>query len=259
MAVFTRLIRIGLTLALAAGCAMPAVAAERDAPTLVIALYAKPADRAALRGALESGQVARLRRWKADGVIAGYRLMFTRYADSGVWDAMEQLRFADEAALARWRAIERQAPAGLAAPALALVQSIETTPASLVRSEAGGAAATDPAVLVIPYQALVPPGEYLQYLDGYTIPQFRGWIREGVLQSFDIVTSRYPAGRAWNAMIMLRYRDDAALAKRDVVVARVRAQLAADPAWKAISDNKKAIRNERVLAIADQIAADDAQ
>ncbi|MDB5673292.1 MAG: hypothetical protein JWM65_274 [Sphingomonas bacterium] len=258
MAVFTRLIRIGLALALAAGCAMPALAAERDAPTLVIALYARPADRAALRGALESGQVARLRRWKAEGVIAGYRLMFTRYADSGVWDAMEQLRFADEAALARWRAIERQSPAGLAAPALALVQSIETTPASLVRGEAGGAAA-DPAVLVIPYQALVPAGEYLHYLDGYTIPQFRGWMREGVLQSWDIVTSRYPAGRAWNAMIMLRYRDDAALAQRDAVVARVRAQLALDPAWKAISDNKKAIRTERVLAIADQIAADDAQ
>jgi hypothetical protein len=258
MAAFTRLIRIGLALALAAGCAMPAMAAERSDPTLVIALYAKPADRAALRGALESGQVARLRRWKAEGVIAGYRLMFTRYADSGVWDAMEQLSFADDAALARWRAIERQSPAGLSAAALALVQSIETTPATRVRSDAGGAAA-DPVVLVIPYQALVPPADYLRYLDGYTVPQFRGWMREGVLQSYDIVTSRYPAGRAWNAMIMLRYRDDAALARRDEVVARVRAQLALDPAWKAISDNKKAIRNERVLAIADQIAADDAQ
>jgi hypothetical protein len=258
MAAFTRFIRIWLALALVAAFAAPALAAERNDPTLVIALYAKPSDRAALRSALETSQVEQLRRWKADGVLAGYRLLFTRFADTGIWDAMEQLTFADDAALARWRVIERQSPAGLAAPALALVQSIETTPATRVRSDAGGTA-RDPAVLVIPYQALVPPVDYLRYLDGYTIPQFRGWMDEGVLQSYDVVTSRYPAGRAWNAMIMLRYRDDAALAKRDAVVARVRARLALDPAWKAISDNKKAIRNERVLAIADQIAGDDAR
>lgn len=258
MTAFTRLIRMWLALALVAGCAAPALASERNDPTLVIALYAKPADRAALRGALETAQAERLRRWKAEGVITGYRLMFTRFADTGTWDAMEQLTFANDAALARWRAIEHQSPAGLTAPALALVQSIETTPATRVRNDAEGAAA-DPAVLVIPYQALVPPGDYLHYLDGYTIPQFRGWMREGVLQSYDIVVSRYPAGRAWNAMIMLRYRDDAALAQRDAVVARVRARLALEPAWKAISDNKKSIRNERVLAIADQIATDDAR
>lgn len=256
MAILTRLIRMWLALALMATCAAPALAAERNDPSLVIALYAKPADRAALRSALEAGQAERLRRWKADGVLAHYRLMFTRYADSGMWDAMEQLTFADTAALARWTAIERQSPAGLDAHALALVQSIETTPATLVRGDTGNASA-DPAVLVIPYQSLVPPAEYLHYLDGYTVPQFRGWMREGILQSYDIVTSLYPAGRPWNAMIMLRYRDDAALARRDAVVARVRAQLALDPAWKAISDNKKAIRNERVLAIADQLASDE--
>jgi hypothetical protein len=258
MTAFTRLIRIGLALALTIGGATSALAAERAEPILIIALYAKPADRVALRSALEAGQAERLRRWKADGVLTSYRLMFTRYADTGVWDAMEELTFADTAALRRWRAIERQSPAGLEARALAFVQTIETTPATRVRADAGGAAA-DPVVLVIPYQSLVPAGEYLQYLDGYTVPQLRGWMDEGVLESYDIVTSLYPAGRAWNAMIMLRYRDDAALGRRDAVVAKVRAHLALDPAWKAISDNKKAIRNERVLAIADQIAADDAR
>ena len=256
MPVFTQLVRLWLALALTVGCAAPALAAERNEPSLIIALYAKPAARIALRGALEAGQAERLRRWKADGLLRGYRLMFTRYADTGMWDAMEQLTFVDAAALARWRAIERRSPAGLEARALALVQSIETTPATLVRGDTAGAA-TDPAVLVIPYQSLVPAGEYLHYLDGYTIPQFNGWMQEGVLQSYDIVTSLYPAGRAWTAMIMLRYRDDAALARRDVVVAKVRAQLGLDPAWKAISDNKKTVRNERALAIADQIAADD--
>jgi hypothetical protein len=256
MLTITRIIGLWLALALAAGCAAPVLAAERNDPTLVIALYAKPADRTALRAALAS-QAERLRRWKADGVLSGYRLMFTRYADTGMWDAMEQLSFADAAALARWKAIERQSPAGLDPHTVALVQSIETTPTTRVRGDTSSTA-TDPVMLVIPYQALVPPADYLQYLDGYTVPQFRGWMQEGVLQSYDILTSLYPAGRPWNAMIMLRYRDDAALARRETVVAQVRARLANDPAWKAISDNKKAIRNERVLAIADLLAADDA-
>lgn len=257
MPALTGIIRLCATLTLLVGYCDKALAAERNNPELVIALYAKPADRVALRTAL-AAQAARLRRWKAEGVLSGYRLMFTRYADTGTWDAMEQLDFADVSALARWNEIERAAPAGLDPGTIALVQSIETTPATKVRSEASGSA-TEPVVLVIPYQALVPPADYLQYLDGYTIPQFRGWMQEGVLQSYDIVTSRYPAGRSWNAMIMLRYRSDAALAERDVVVARVRARLASNPAWKAISDNKKTIRNERALAIADQIAADDAR
>ncbi|MEO5494987.1 MAG: hypothetical protein ABIR08_13285 [Sphingomonas sp.] len=257
MPTITRIIRLWLAFALVAGCAAPVLAAERNDSTLVIALYAKPADRTALRSALAS-QAERLRRWKGEGVLAGYRLMFTRYADTGMWDALEQLRFADAAALARWKAIERQSPAGLDPHTLALVQSIETTPAIRVRSDASGTA-TDPVILVIPYQSLVPPADYLQYLDGYTVPQFRGWMQEGVLESYDILTSLYPAGRPWNAMIMLRYRDDAALARRDSVVAKVRARLANDPAWKAISDNKKTIRNERVLAIADLLATDDAR
>ena len=256
MPALTGIIRLSVTLTLLVGYSDKSLAAERSNPELVIALYAKPADRVALRTAL-TAQAARLRRWKADGVLTGYRLMFTRYADTGTWDAMEQLDFADDSALARWNEIERAAPAGLEPSTIALVQSIETTPATRVRSDASGGA-TEPVVLVIPYQVLVPPADYLQYLDGYTVPQFRGWMQEGALQSFDIVTSRYPAGRTWNAMIMLRYRGDAALAERDVVVARVRARLAGNPAWKAISDNKKTIRNERALAIADQIAADDA-
>jgi hypothetical protein len=257
---FIRLLNILLALTLTGGPvgAAAAAAAERADPTLIIALYAKPADRPALRRALEAGQTERLRGWKAEGLLTRYRLLFTRYSDAGTWDAMEELTFAAAAALSRWRAIERQAPGGLDPGAIALVQSIETTPGTRVRSDATGAA-RDPAVLVIPYQSLVPPAEYLRYLDGYTIPQFHGWMQEGVLQSYDIVTSLYPAGRAWNAVILLRYRDDAALARRDETVASVRARLALDPAWKAISDNKKAIRNERVLAIADQIAADETQ
>jgi hypothetical protein len=54
---------------------------------------------------------------------------------------------------------------------------------------------------------------------------------------------------------MLQYRDEQGLDRREEVVAKVRRALAADPAWKAISDNKKAMRAEKQAALADELGA----
>jgi hypothetical protein len=51
----------------------------------------------------------------------------------------------------------------------------------------------------------------------------------------------------------LEYTDDEALARRAEVVAKVRARLASDAAWKAISDGKQSIRTEKRLVVADQV------
>jgi hypothetical protein len=233
------------------------VAAAQEAkgrPSLLVELRAGPADRPRLRALLAGDQARRLEAWRRGGDIAGYRLLFTRYADNPVWDAMEVIEFADEAAMARWNAVERRGAGGLTPEALALVREVATTPADEVRAGAGPPAA-EPVFLAIPYQALVPIPDYVRYLDGYTVPQFDGWIREGVLAGYQIELSRFPADRAWAATILLRYRDDAALAKRAETTAKVRARLAHDPAWKAISDDKKSVRTEKVAAVADQIAA----
>jgi hypothetical protein len=241
---------------LAAGL-QPARAAEpaTASPTLVVALYARPADRPALRRELAEAQAARLAAWRAQGLISGYRLLFTRYADAGVWDGLEVLTFEDQAALSRWSAIERDGPGGLTPQALERVSQVVTTPAEDVRHAEASAGAVAPTFLAVPYTALVSTPEYLKYLEGYTLPQFDGWMGEGVLDGYDIELSRYPADRPWLALILLRYRDDAALARRDATTAKVRARLANQPAWKAISDNKKAVRSEKVAAVADQLAA----
>lgn len=232
----------------AALLATPAAAAP---PALVVALYAKPADRPALRREIESAQATELKSWRAHALITGYRLLFARFPDRGGWDALEVLRFVDDAALARWRAVAHEP----FVPAVTvLAQSVETTPVDLLRGE--GAAGGSPSVLVIPYQVLIPPAEYAAYLDGYTIPQFRGWARAGALDGYDVVIPRYPAGRPWNALITLRYRDDAALGRREELVRTTRAALAADPQWKAFSDSKKNVRSEGSLVVADQVAAE---
>jgi len=231
------------------------VQVPHHAPSLVVAVYAKPADRARLRGALARRQAARLAAWRKLGVLSGYRLLFTRYADAGVWDALEVLNFRDETALARWSRVERRTPGGLPADVLVAASQIVITPTDQVRSARGPRETANPVFLAIPYQALVSTPDYLKYLDDYTLPQFQGWMSEGVLDGYDIELSRYPADRPWLSMILLRYRDDAALARRDETIAKVRARLAQDPAWKAISDNKKAMRVEKVAAVAEQLTS----
>jgi hypothetical protein len=101
----------------------------------------------------------------------------------------------------------------------------------------------------------VSEAEYLKYADGYVIPQFEGWMAEGVLNNYRIFMSKYPAGRPWNAMVILEYKDDAALARREEVVKNVRAKLKENPEWKAISENKKNIRDEKQVVIADVVAS----
>lgn len=240
---------VRLLLALvAAFSASPTAAAS---PVLVVALHARPADRPALRRAVETIQKSALKSWRSDGTLAGYRLLFARYPDAGQWDALELLHFRDEAALAKWR---RAAGEPFAPEVLALAQSVETTLGNVVRAE--GATSHNPAVVVIPYETLVPPADYVAYLDGYTIPQFRGWMKAGVLDGYEILTSSYPAGRPWNTLITLRYRDDVVLGRRDEVVQSTRSTLSSDASWKAYADSKKNIRAERALALADEVSAE---
>jgi hypothetical protein len=221
---------------------------------IVITYHATPANRAAFRKAMEESEAAQFQRWKDEGVLQGASLLVNRHVDSVTWDAMALITFASYADVQRWNAIERAQPAGLSPRALALTSAIETTPGDLMR-EGGAHGKAHPTYLIIPYEYLVPVNEYLAYLDGYVVPQMDGWMEEGVLTHYGVFLARYPAGRPWQSMLILEYRDDAALGARDVTTAKVRARLANNPKWKAISDAKKNVRNEKAPVIADAISA----
>ncbi len=227
--------------------------------SLVITYHATPANRLPLLKELAQSELRQLEHWKEAGILKRYSLLTNRYADSGTWDATAILTFPNEAAFAGWKKIEQSFPAGLTPKALALTSAIETTPVDLMRDGHAPAGVEDPVFLVIPYEYSVSEGEYLKYLDGYTIPQLEGWIGEGILSSYEIYLGRYPAGRPWSAMLVLEYKSDAGLAQREAVVAKVRARLAANPEWKAISDDKKNIRTEKELVVADPVAGANAK
>ena len=245
----------GLFLALLFGVAMaPAVAADPPAfvgPSLIISYHVAPANRVAFRSHWEHTEQPQFRKWKEEGVLRGFKVLFNRHVDSDNWDALAVLDFRDVNELIRWQQIERAQPAGLSAAALALTREIHTVPAGLVRSGAAVTGATEPTWLVIPYAILVSAPEYLKYLDSYVLPQFDGWVQEGALSSYGVYMGTFPAGRPWSTLVILEYRSEQDLALRDAVVARVRARLAMNPQWKAISDNKTRIRDERQLIVAD--------
>ena len=115
-----------LACAFLAGPALAADPRESGPRSLVITYHTSPANRLAFRQELEQSGVRQLQRWKDDGVLQSYRVLFNRYVDSANWDAMTMVTFAKESDIERWKKIELEAPAGLSQKALSLVTSIDT-------------------------------------------------------------------------------------------------------------------------------------
>jgi hypothetical protein len=221
--------------------------------SLVITYHTAPVNRPALRQELARFTVPQFQHWQDEGHIKSYRLLFNRFADTDNWDAMTLLTFPSSAELAHWNQMEQAHPAGLSARALALTTAVHTAPVDLVRAGSTGDAASHAVFVVIPYKTLVSANEYLKYADGYVIPQFKGWMGEGVLSRYALYVSSFPAGRPWSTLVILEYKNEAALSARNAVVAKVRKNLQSNAEWKAISDNKKSVRDEEQVVIADPL------
>jgi hypothetical protein len=225
-----------------------------DLPSLVIAYHVAPASRPEFRRALETSGLRQFQQWKNEGLLNSYRILFSRSADSDNWDAMALLAFSSVADLERWNVVEQTSPAGLAPKALALVKSIHTTPVSLTRSASSSQVTSNSVFMVIPYITMVSAGDYLKYADGYMRPQFDGLITESVLSRYDLFVSTFSASRPWSSLVVLEYKDPESLNKRGFAEAKVRSRLKEVPEWKAFSDIKKSIREEKQIVIADQIS-----
>ena len=222
---------------------------------LVIMVHTKPDQRVALRRVMESTGLQDYARWKREGILSSYQVLFNRYVDNENWDLMTVLKFADQTGISRWKKIEQGQPAGLPAAALALVSTIETAPSD----EMNFGKASNPAkqgesvFVVLPYNYFVSTDEYIKYADDYIIPQTDGWVKAGLLASYQLILNRYPSGRYWSSLLILEYRNDDALGHRDEVMAKVRAELANNPKWKAISERKQHVREGREYVIADEL------
>jgi len=241
-----RLLRL-LALAAVLLTGLPAAAAEsQGGPTeLLITYRAQAADRPAFRTYLLGDETALLEGLKRDGVLKGYQILFNPFVTTGTWDAMTVLSFSSYAATQRWKEIERTRPGGLDAAGLKLAKPLQTYSADL-GWEATAPDAGPPGkrvVYVIPYSynAL---DQYKTYVDGYVIPQVKGWMAEGVLTRYAIYLNRYAVGDPWDSLFIYEYRDLENFGKREETVAKVRGPLREDPTWKHWNDIKATVRSE---------------
>lgn len=222
---------------------------------LILTYRVAPAHRIAFRAAVRATTLPRLEKLRKSGELDSYHVLESRYVDSAGWDMMLILDFHNSAALARWRRVEEQTPAGLAPQALRLVSAVETAPADRMFGRASSRPGDPtPVYLVVPYELFVSEDEYLTYAAGYVVPQLNGWMDAGALDSYEVYLPRYAAGRDWSALLVLAYRGDAGLARRDAVVKAVRARLAATaPQWEAFAQQKQKLRTEKQAVIADEL------
>jgi hypothetical protein len=221
---------------------------------LLITFRCQASDRPAFRAYLQGEESAMLEKLKSKGVLKGYQILFNPFVTTGTWDAMTILDFSSYAATQRWREIERKSPAGLSAVGLKLAKPIQTYSADLQWEDA----AKDPGpegkhvYYVIPY-SYNSLDQYKAYVDGYVIPQVKGWMREGVLSGYSIYLNRYPVGDPWDALFIYEYRDLDNFGKREDTVAKVRVTLRDDPIWKHWNDIKGTIRTETENTIAEAL------
>jgi len=194
-----------------------------------------------------AGELPRqLAAWRQAGAIATAQLLTVvtgaRSAETvppnPTLGAVAIVEFADEAALTRWQ----QSPTSKLAPGV-----IATRVDLLSRLDVTPRDSTAAVFLIAEYDITVPPARYQEYVDGYVMPQMNAWKKSGLITCAVMFAARDRAGAPFHAMLLLEHRDAATFARRDAVKDESRKQLAADPAWKALSDAKATIRTEKFL------------
>jgi len=234
-------------------------AAPQPRSAVVIAYRSSIADRPALRQEVQQDLVPRLEGWRRDGTIAGYQLLCNSFVDSKTWDLLAILTFRDFAGIEKWRNIERSAPGGLTTRGLRILTPISEYLMDVIqRSHTVRSDGRSGVFLVIPYVFSPTPLErYLQYAQGYIVPETEGWMRHGNISSYGLYVNRFYPDEPVQSLLVLEYKDFDALANREAVVAQTRKELSADPAWKSWSDAKgnEHIRAEKQAVIAEELAA----
>jgi hypothetical protein len=256
------------------------VPAAQTQSAVVITYRSTAAGRPLLRREALESLAPRLERWRRQGTLVGYRLLFNSFADRGTWDLLAILTFRNFDGIEKWRGIERSSPGGLTAQELhVLAPSAEYLMDVIGESPAAGMgsgspnrgsgpanAGTEPpgtssrpgVFLVIPYVFSPTPLErYLQYARGYILPETEGWMRHGNVSGYGLYVNRFYPDEPVQSLLVIEYKDFDALAHREAVVAQTRKELSADAAWNSWSQAKDSehIRTEKRAVIAEQLAA----
>ena len=225
--------------------------------SLVIQYHCAPYRRAQLRQAMTGNGLATFEQAKTHGILSGYRVLFSRYADTEHWDMQALLSFRKYDDVVRWGFVERNGLAGLPMEAVAQsITAIESYPADLVREKAAPAVLEHPVYLVVPYRISTPAQYFVQFIDGYERPQLDAWAEEGILAGYGFYMQRYTAGRPWDSLAVLEFKDDPSLGAREKTAAKVRQALQSSQGWQQWDRGAGNTRVEQAAVIADELGRD---
>lgn len=233
----------------------PAHAATSEGPrSLIITYRAAPEMRTAFRTHMAGPFAKTLAAMRDRDELAAFQVYYSWYRQPDVWDAMAVLHFASYAAVRKWLAVERTAPGGLNLAGIALGSPTSTSSADLAWEKSVDELDVGEVYYVIPY-SYREAAEYRDYVKGYVLPQFDGWIRAGALSGYQLYMNRYPVGDAvWDALFIQRYRDFDAFGRRQTVLDKVRLDLRGNAEWQAWHKRKADVRGETENSIAELLA-----
>ncbi len=247
---------VAVCIAIAGLTSTPVARAQSSGgPTSILIAYrSEPVNRPAFRAYLRKDMLLKLAKLKSTGVLSSYQILFNPFTTADTWDAMTILRFTSYAETQRWKVIERTEPGGLDAAGLRLAKPINTYSADLPwEAQADNSGPEEEGVYyVIPYE-YAAADQYRKYVDAYVIPQFTGWIREGVLTGYRLFMNRYQTGRPWDSLFILHYRNLESFGRREETVAKVRLTLKDNPQWQELNSIKQTIRTESENTIAEAL------
>ena len=206
--------------------------------SLFYSYRALPENRPALREYMDTAGVTQFEKWKSEGVIKDYMILFSSYVhiNSVPWDMLVRIDFNRYADTDKWREVERTMPAGLPPKVLAIA-----SPENLNVGEtlaASGMAYRDAANAVYDvsyYTFKVPPAVGKNFIQGYVMPQLEAFTRERVLAGYGLYLNKYER-TDWSYLLLSEYADATALDQRVANKSKIRSLL--DPAWKTLNDLK---------------------
>lgn len=212
---------------------------------LVLSYRSSPENRVAFRDYMETKGVAQFEAWKQAGVMQDYLILFSTMHNEQLFDMWVILYFDRFADIGNWFGVERKNPGGLSSEALKLATPIRCVYTDLQLS--GGrhnADLSQSIFMIIPYKTLVSVTKYDDYSKKYVAPQLEGWVKSGLMPSYEVHQDINPTNSPWDILMVFEYQGLKGVALRDTVKNAVREQIKNDPGYKEYSPIKLTIRQE---------------
>ena len=190
--------------------------------------------------------VDQFEKWKKDGVVKNYLVLFSTFVNEQLFDMWVILDFDKFGDVVNWQKVERDFPGGLSREALALASPRTCVYSDLVWD--GGKQNADLSksmFMIIPYITLVSVDKYDDFVNKYVIPQLKSWVKSGIMPSYQIHMNQNPTNAPWHSLLLFEYDGLRGIALRDMVKQSARDKdLKDDPGYSQYSPIKQTIRKE---------------